>query len=194
MSEVLYYLEPLSTLSSSAAPALQSGLDRLPVEIKMQIFGYLHPFTDPSAECTRVIAPSTWKYLLFHGQILPWLWDLDEQESIVADQVHTSTTSVKNLPIDEREDGGANAALVDDVEEDENLWDWELLVRQLARHDSFDFGGILECLPRALLNRRRIWRLLDEARKGDVSADNTWMVKPEHLGLQIIDTSTQPLT
>ncbi|KAL3706401.1 hypothetical protein TMatcc_007412 [Talaromyces marneffei ATCC 18224] len=183
VSEVLYYLEPLSTVSSSAAPVLQSGLDRLPVEIQKQIFGYLHPFTDPPAECTRNITPLTWEYLLFHGQILPWLWDLDEQESIATDQVHTSTTSVKNMRIDEREDGGAGAALVfsGNVEEDENLWDWELLVRQLARHDSFDFRATLECLPRALLNRHRIWRLLDEARKDDVGAKDTWMIIPQHV-------------
>ncbi|EEA24324.1 hypothetical protein PMAA_083290 [Talaromyces marneffei ATCC 18224] len=167
----------------SAAPVLQSGLDRLPVEIQKQIFGYLHPFTDPPAECTRNITPLTWEYLLFHGQILPWLWDLDEQESIATDQVHTSTTSVKNMRIDEREDGGAGAALVfsGNVEEDENLWDWELLVRQLARHDSFDFRATLECLPRALLNRHRIWRLLDEARKDDVGAKDTWMIIPQHV-------------
>lgn len=70
-------------------------------------------------------------------------------------------TSIKRLGIDEQNgQSGINM--------DEDMWDWELLVRQLARHDSFKFGGILECLPRALLNRRRIWRLLDEARQDDV--------------------------
>lgn len=69
--------------------------------------------------------------------------------------------SIECLGIDEQ-DGQSR------IEIDEDMWDWELLVRQLARHDSFEFGGILECLPRALLNRQRIWRLLDEARQDDV--------------------------
>lgn len=105
---------------------------------------------------TRCLAP--WRDLLFHGQILPWLCDLDEQKSTDQDSL---ATSIKHLGIDEQ-DGQSR------IEIDEDMWEWELLVRQLARHDSFKFGGILECLPRALLNRRKIWRLLDEARQDDV--------------------------
>lgn len=75
------------------------------------------------------------------------------------------TASIKRLNLDEK-DGQSGIGI------NEDRWDWELLVRQLARHDSFNFGGILECLPRALLNRRRIWRLLDEARQDDVDPWN----------------------
>ncbi len=47
-------------------------------------------------------------------------------------------------------------------------WDWELLVRQLAQVEAFEEGNLMPSMPLGLRNRRRIWRLVDEARPGDV--------------------------
>lgn len=58
--------------------------------------------------------------------------------------------------------------------DDENLWDWELLVRQLAQLDAFEPGGVMESAPWALRNRRRIWRLLDDARREDADTFKIW--------------------
>lgn len=170
-SELMHYLEPLPTTSVVSTPALQSRLNRLPAEIQEQIYQYLHPFTDPPVDCTRHLPPSTWKDLLFHEQIIPWLWDLDEQESIVTDQ-ETLTTSIQKFSITEHDNSQKNSDPSSNISFDDGLWDWELLVRQLGRNDSFACGGILESLPRALVNRWRIWRLLDVARQDDVDSED----------------------
>jgi hypothetical protein len=143
-------------------------MNRLPIEIQQQIYQYLHPFENPPTECTRHLAPSTWKDLLLHGKLLPWLWDLEEPEVTVTGR-DTLTGSIQDLSIN-KQAVQADMGQSSSIELDEDLWDWERLVRQLARYDSFEFGGVLECLPGALLNRRRIWRLLDEARQDDTSS------------------------
>ena len=48
-------------------------------------------------------------------------------------------------------------------------WDWELLVRQLSRKTIHEPDDVSIKLPLQLRNRRRIWRLLEEARVGDVA-------------------------
>ncbi|KAL9074024.1 MAG: hypothetical protein Q9157_004550 [Trypethelium eluteriae] len=48
-------------------------------------------------------------------------------------------------------------------------WDWELLVRQLSQREIQDLGGTALQLSLQPRNRRRIWRLLEEARVGDIA-------------------------
>lgn len=56
--------------------------------------------------------------------------------------------------------------------EAEEVWDGERLVRTLAQVDVFEPGQPLEHAPLRLRNRRRIWRLLEEAEDGDI---NEWV-------------------
>jgi hypothetical protein len=49
----------------------------LPTEMIEKIYDNLHPFVNPPLACTRTLAPEIWRDLLFHGRLLPWLWDLD---------------------------------------------------------------------------------------------------------------------
>jgi hypothetical protein len=86
--------------------------------------------------------------MLFSRQILPWLWDLD----IFALKSHPLAPDTGDIPIYEAED----------------FWDWELLVRTLAQVEVFEPGSLLEHAPLRLRNRRRIWRLLEEAEDGDI--------------------------
>ncbi|KAI0126615.1 hypothetical protein BJ170DRAFT_733898 [Xylariales sp. AK1849] len=55
-------------------------------------------------------------------------------------------------------------------------WDWEYLVRQLAQHNVLGPTGVLGDAPQelrvALLNRRRIWELINQSRLGHM----TWSV------------------
>lgn len=46
-------------------------------------------------------------------------------------------------------------------------WDWELLIRQLSGSTAFEPGNDMESVPPGLVNRKRIWRLVNEARMGD---------------------------
>jgi hypothetical protein len=48
-------------------------------------------------------------------------------------------------------------------------WNWELLARQLSQTKIHEPGDTSLRLPLPLRNRRRIWRLLEEARVDDVS-------------------------
>src|SRR4051794_33375809 len=51
----------------------------------------------------------------------------------------------------------------------EREWNWELLVRQMSQVEIHEPGNELINLPLQLKNRRRIWRLLEEAKVGDVA-------------------------
>jgi hypothetical protein len=86
--------------------------------------------------------------LLFNWQILPWLWDLD-------------ISALQSCPVT------SNAADVPTFEAEE-VWDWERLVRTLAQVEVFEPGHPLEHAPLRLRNRRRIWRLLEEAEDEDI--------------------------
>jgi hypothetical protein len=77
---------------------------------------------------------------------LPWLWDLDPG-------ILNSRRSDGDPPFD-----------VD------GAWDWEFLVRQLAQVEVFEDGNMMANVQLGLRNRRRIWRLVDEARMGDSAA------------------------
>jgi hypothetical protein len=86
--------------------------------------------------------------MLFNRQILPWLWDLD----ISALQSYPMTPEASDVPTYEAED----------------VWDWERLVRTLAQVEVFEPGNPLQHAPLRLRNRRRIWRLLEEAEDEDI--------------------------
>lgn len=81
--------------------------------------------------------------MLFSGKMFPWLWDL------------TSDSLASMIDADRR------------TYEDDNAWDWEQLVRQLAQVDIFTKGHTMENVQLGLRNRRRIWRLVDVAKMGD---------------------------
>ena len=51
----------------------------------------------------------------------------------------------------------------------EACWNWELLARQLSQLKIHEPGDTSLRLPPALRNRRRIWRILEEARVDDVA-------------------------
>jgi hypothetical protein len=119
---------------------MQESLGQLPTEGIDVICQHLQPFQNPSLQCSRDLAPGLWRELLFDQGLLPWLWDLDSS------LLQSRKSDI--LPFY-------------DVE---NAWDWELLVRQLAQTDVFESGKLMEHAPLALRNRRRIWRLVDEAR------------------------------
>jgi hypothetical protein len=55
----------------------------------------------------------------------------------------------------------------------DDAWDWERLVRELAQTESFELGNLMDNDPLGLRNRRRIWRLIEEARKEDTTKE-TW--------------------
>ena len=84
---------------------------------------------DLSLECTAQNSFSIWREALTNGY-LPWLWDLKPDAL-----AHKEASK----PL-----GGQ--------------WNWELLVRQLARVDLHEPKAVLEDLPMGLRNRRRIWR------------------------------------
>lgn len=67
-----------------------------------------------------------------NGVLLPWLLDLD-------------------LPAFMRNEVELRAG---------DEWNWELLMRQLAQDNLQEPRKVLEDLPFALKNRRRIWRLV----------------------------------
>ncbi len=81
--------------------------------------------------------------MLFSARVLPWLWDLD-------------STVLKSMPPDS--DGQVEKYDANGV------WDWELLVRQLAQVEVFQEGNLMANVQLGLRNRRRIWRVLEAVR------------------------------
>lgn len=145
--EILSYLQPLPP-SLQRQSGLSLELEKLPIEIQDMIYNNLHPFVNPGQTCTRALPSSLWRDMLFNRQILPWLWDLD-------------TFALRNYPV--TPDAGNVLTY-----EAEDIWDWELLVRTLAQVEVFEPGNPLQHAPLRLRNRRRIWRLLEEAEDGDI--------------------------
>jgi hypothetical protein len=145
--EILSYLRPLPP-SLQGQSALSLELEALPTELQDMIYKNLHPFINPEQTCTRCLPSRLWRALLFNWQILPWLWDLD-------------ISALQSCPVT------SNAADVPTFEAEE-VWDWERLVRTLAQVEVFEPGHPLEHAPLRLRNRRRIWRLLEEAEDEDI--------------------------
>ncbi|KAH1283543.1 hypothetical protein KXX48_002253 [Aspergillus fumigatus] len=145
------YLQPLAP-SLQGQTGLSPRLEALPAELQDMVFKNLHPLINPPQTCTRSLPARLWRDLLFYGLILPWLWDLD----VFALQSCPATSDAVDVPTFEAEE----------------VWDGERLVRTLAQVDVFEPGQPLEHAPLRLRNRRRIWRLLEEAEDGDI---NEWV-------------------
>ncbi|CEN60723.1 hypothetical protein ASPCAL03156 [Aspergillus calidoustus] len=153
---------PISGLTT----AILSFLQPLPAGLRTSHVEYLtgagaeaeikllrsRPFVNPPEECVRALPPTCWRTLVMERHIFPWLWDL-EHACLQITPPHTT----ENLS------DGSLASY-----EAENFWDWELLARQLAQVDIFREGSRMESAPLGLRNRRRIWRLLEEARIDDI--------------------------
>ena len=71
---------------------------------------------------------------------LPWLWDID---SITTAYMDACKQIKGQRPI-------------------EGMWNWEMLVRQLAQRDLREPKAVLEDLPMGFRNRIRIWRLVED--------------------------------
>lgn len=61
---------------------------------------------------------------------------------------------------------------VNEIRAKHGRWDWELLVRQLSQTEIHEPDDRSVSLPPSLRNRRRIWRILDEARINDIAGVN----------------------
>ena len=102
---------------------------------------HLYPFSSPPRECTYLVSPKHWLQALKDHSVLPWLWDLDPAALLEKE---------RNKP-------------------EGRLWDWELLVRQLAQADIYSeyvyykrvrpCSWALEDLHPSFRNRRRVWDL-----------------------------------
>ncbi|KAI3324530.1 hypothetical protein HD806DRAFT_533992 [Xylariaceae sp. AK1471] len=141
---------------------LWSRVQDLPQELHDRIVDAMEPFEadgGPSLEPARIHPPNWWKEKLLSGQLIPWLWDLSEK-GIVDYRVATFYKHDSKGAVDDQK----NCTYVFD----ENMWDWELLCRQLAQPNVLEKGGLLEDESKQLWNRRRIWALLDTARLGHV--------------------------
>ncbi|KAI8955567.1 hypothetical protein F4801DRAFT_271930 [Xylaria longipes] len=140
-------------------------LDRIqdmPQEIFDQITGALEPFEEnrgPPLQPTRVLPPNWWKRRLLSGKLIPWLWDLDEND-VFRYRAKNFYEHNHNDAVQDQKRG--------EYIFDENMWDWELLCRQLAQFNVMERGGLLEGESKQLWNRRRIWKLLDAARLGHI--------------------------
>ena len=123
-----------------------SDVNNLPPEIINLVFEQLSPLEDTALECTRLAHSSLWRQALTEGHLIPWLWDLKD--------------AFEHMEL-------ANA-------DGDREWDWELLARQLAHREAFEPGGPMEGAPPGLRNRRRIWRLVEEMRVGDVETPDPY--------------------
>ncbi|KAI0546436.1 hypothetical protein F4679DRAFT_409385 [Xylaria curta] len=141
---------------------LLDRIKNLPQEVADQIIAALEPFEEDSGlslQPTRVLPPIWWKKRLFSGQLIPWLWDLKEDD-VENYRLENFYNYVPNNAVRDRERGRYIF--------DEDMWDWELLCRQLAQPNVMQGAGILVGKSDQLWNRRRIWKLLDAARLGHI--------------------------
>lgn len=135
----------------------------LPQELLDIVLSFVDPFDEnggPPLQPTRVLPPAWWKEQLLSGKLIPWLWDLSTDDVVT----HRVNTYYKDNRSDWLKDQSESRYVFD-----ENMWDWELLCRQLAQANVVEEGGLLEGAPKELWNRHRIWKLLDAARLGHVA-------------------------
>lgn len=136
------YLTPIPT-EGQPSPIL----DSLPSPAALdKIITQFSNLENPPLAPERSIPPSAWREMLFSARVLPWLWDLD-------------STVLKSMPPDS--DGQVEKYDANGV------WDWELLVRQLAQVEVFQEGNLMANVQLGLRNRRRIWRVLEAVRMVD---------------------------
>jgi hypothetical protein len=141
---------------------LWNRVQDLPQELYDRIVDAAEPFEadgGPSLHPARIHPSSWWKQKLLSGQLIPWLWDLDEEEIVDYRMATFYEYDPESGTVYEE-----NGTYVFD----ENMWDWELLCRQLAQADVFGPGGLLRGTSMQLWNRHRIWKLLDASRLGHV--------------------------
>lgn len=160
--EVLSFLRPLPARTLQGCElcngnSISKRFSQLPIELHEEIYCNLHPFVNVPLECTRQLSADDWRTFLFRGNLFPWLWDLDS----------SVLQSSPRINSEEFHNGGPHD--MPPAYYADGYWDWEQLVRQLAQVDAFESGRSMErAPPLELRNRRRIWRLLDEARVDDV--------------------------
>ncbi|KAI2641061.1 hypothetical protein GGS21DRAFT_355346 [Xylaria nigripes] len=166
--EVLETMDGKDHIVPDTLSNLLKNINRMPREISDRILEAMEPFDEgngPSLTPTRVLPPSLWKKRLFSGTLIPWLWDLSEED-------------LRKRRIEMFYEGDVESASRDEKEGayifDENMWDWELLCRKLAQPNVLD-NGILCGMSNQLWNRRRIWKLLDAARLGHLLFSFNWV-------------------
>ncbi|KAI1267530.1 hypothetical protein F5Y18DRAFT_424637 [Xylariaceae sp. FL1019] len=152
---------------------LWKRVQSLPEELYRRVLEHLMPFdadestirknhftrSSISLECSRILTPLWWRDQLLSGNLIPWIFDLNLKNV----QEFRKATFYDDLVDAERHLQEKSHIF------DENSWDWELLVRHLAQPDVFENRGRLHgCKVSGLWNRRRIWKLLDNARLGNV--------------------------
>ena len=122
---------------------LRERIKGLPSEIRIMIRDHASgtfgrkPRHEPSAEVTRYSPENEPDFWLKEFKGIPWLWDLDTEMCKEKDQQLPATG--------------------------QTLWDWELLLLELALDNVFEPGGLMhKGVPPGLRNRRRIWRMLHE--------------------------------
>ncbi|KAI1751836.1 hypothetical protein F4782DRAFT_531075 [Xylaria castorea] len=141
---------------------LLGRIQDLPQEITDQITAALEPFEEDwglPLQPTRVLPPNWWRKRLFSGKLIPWLWDLNEDDVLS----YRAKNFYKHNPDDAVKDRERGKYIFD-----ENVWDWELLCRQLAQSNVMQGAGVLAGKSDQVWNRRRIWKLLDAARLGHI--------------------------
>ncbi|RGP63790.1 hypothetical protein FSPOR_8397 [Fusarium sporotrichioides] len=135
----------LEKVDPSSNPPLQGLLESSPNEIKSQICSIMQG-GELSLDCNYLMPQSMWAQVFFQ---IPFLWDLDTQV------VYEKTGSSK-----------------DDLEK----WNWEKLTRQVMRRvelspdevmtideeDTWSYSNFGLNVPGGLVNRRRIWQILEE--------------------------------
>lgn len=130
------------TESTKICQPVSSIKASLPQEILDLIMLQLQGLTDSPVEPTFLLPQRFWRQALEQCQLLPWLWDIS-----VEDIAHKEASKPHN---------------------GEYEWNWELLVRQLAQSNLFEEGKHPRDLASGIRNRRRIWRILEEMREGDL--------------------------
>ncbi|KAI1827516.1 hypothetical protein F4861DRAFT_492987 [Xylaria intraflava] len=139
---------------------LWDRLHSVPQEVFDRILGALEPFDSgepPPLEPTRVLPGIWWKKKLFSGRLIPWLWDLNEDD-LTRYRIDTFYSDDPDGAQNDKRDGAYIF--------DENMWDWEQLCRQLVQPDFLEANNFWGDMLQQIWNRRRIWKLLDAARLG----------------------------
>jgi len=58
---------------------------------------------------------------------------------------------------------------------DARIWDWKGLVRELAREENFEDGGVFDDAPAGFRNRRRLWRMLEDVMREGKTMRWDWL-------------------